>query len=130
GRGAGPAGGAAKVVPRAVSEPHREPTQLALGTVTTQYTVPCGDSFPEGAMCTRVTVSCPGLAEADATVAVAEPAGVPISTVILHNGSGGTTVFDNGFPAALLARGVRVVQPLWVTDWPVPAGGTGAAVRP
>src|SRR5262245_33999299 len=125
-----PAGGYTKFVPPGLYEPHREPTQLALGTVTTQYTVPCGDSFPEGAMCTRVTVSCPGLAEADATVAVAEPAGVPISTVILHNGSGGTTVFDNGFPAALLARGVRVVQPVWVTDWPVPAGGKVSSCRP
>lgn len=125
-----PAGGYTKLGPTTLYQPRREPTALALGSVSTDETVPCGDSFPAEATCTRISVACPGLPEVQATVAVSEPAGVAIATVILHNGSGGTTVFDNGFPTALLARGVRVVQILWTTDWPVPAGGKVSACRP
>src|SRR4029078_7322135 len=100
------------------------------GSATEESVTPCGDGFPVGAMCTRLSVACPGLGNDEVIVAVTEPAGTASAPVILHNGSGGTTVFDNGFPAALLDRGIRVVQVVWVEDWPQPASAKTAAGRP
>jgi hypothetical protein len=125
-----PPGGFSKLLPSSLYQPQREPAELTLGSVVAETTMPCSDNFPVGAMCTKVTVSCPGLLDAQATIGVTEPVVPAIATVILHNGGGGTTIFDNGFPDALVARGVRSVQVTWVTDWPVPAGAKVSACRP
>jgi hypothetical protein len=125
-----PAGHFTKFVPTGLYQPRRQPATLALGNVSSEGVTPCGEGFPEGAQCTRLSVDCPGLPVGEVIVAVTEPGGTAVSTVILHNGSGGTTVFDNGFPVALLARGIRVAQIVWVTDWPDPAGAKTSACRP
>jgi hypothetical protein len=110
--------------------PHRAPEGLQLGLVFNTGETPCGEGLPLGAVCTHLTVACPGLPENEALIAVTEPITPPIATMILNNGSGGTTFFDNGFPVALLNRGIRVVQVAWVSDWPSPSGFKVSACRP
>jgi hypothetical protein len=64
-----------------------------------------------------LTVSCPRLDDLSVVVAVTEPSRPVVGTVYLHNNLGGVALFDYGFAEAYLAAGLRVVQPVWRSDW-------------
>lgn len=62
--------------------------------------------------------------------AVSQPAGTATGTIAMVYGGGGTLFFDEGFPAAYLQNGFRVVQVRFATDWEAaPAGIKAAACR-
>jgi hypothetical protein len=111
---------------------------LPLGTLTvTAPSVTCTGNPGAGATCMSVSVSCPGIPDIDATIAVIEPSGgAPKGTIVAHAGGSGTGYFNggpegSGFAAAYTAKNFRFVQIEWATDW---ASGEGsiktAACRP
>jgi hypothetical protein len=103
--------------PPAPGPPQLDPDPPVLGTVAGASSTACPAGVPAGASCTGVTVTCPKLDDLGAVVAVTEPSGPIVGTVYLHNNLGGVAVFDYGFAAAYLAAGLRVVQPVWRSDW-------------
>jgi hypothetical protein len=67
-----------------------------------------------------------------ARIAVLEPTGTALGTVVLHEGGGGTEPFDHGFVPELVARGFRTVPVFWESDWQQTEVGSvkAAACRP
>jgi hypothetical protein len=104
---------------------------LPLGTATSTPLPTCpGDAYA-GSTCMTVTVACGGIASDTATLAVTQPTGTPVGTVLLMAGGGGTKFFDTPENAALLAANLRVVAIEWAADWPSaqPASALNAACR-
>jgi hypothetical protein len=104
---------------------------LPLGTSTSSPLASCpADAYP-GSACTSVTVSCGGIASDTATVAVVEPTGTAVGTVLFVAGGGGTKFFSIPENSALLAAHLRLVGIEWTTDWPSakPASALNAACR-
>jgi len=99
---------------------------LPLRHVTVMGSATCPAGAITGANCKEITVSCPGLPDLNATLAVAIPTAKLIGTVILHGGGPGTTFLNSGFPDAYLANGFNVVQIAWASDW---ASASGAGVK-
>jgi hypothetical protein len=132
----------------ATSSSNPDASLLPTGTVTIGPNVPCPtQNVAPGASCQQLTVSCPGIPDIQAIVAVSQSVVSPDRTVVLHNGSGGTAFFngqwatDGGhgaFTDAYLDAGFRVVQVLWdgvgqYPGWqwtPDGAGTLAAACRP
>ena len=108
-------------------------TPLPLGSVSS-VPVSCpaaGNGVPAGATCSNLTITCPGVPDIVVEAAVSEPSGAATGTVAMLFGGGGTTFFDQGFPAGYLGKGLRVVQFQFATEWPLsPAGILAAACRP
>lgn len=102
-------------------------TVPALGQVTSTASTACPAGAAPGAVCFSVVVSCAGLEDLGAILAVTEPTSPAAGTVYLHNNVGGTTVFDYGFVAQYLSRGLRVVQVQWAADWESSNAGIKAA---
>ncbi len=100
-----------------------KPAAPTLGAVTSQASVACPAGAAPAASCSTVVVACPGLDDLSATLAVTEPSGPARGTVYLHGHVGGTAFFDDGFAGAYLARGFRVVQVAWASDWESSASG-------
>lgn len=92
----------------------------------------CHPSVPDDASCVRVRVECDDLDDAHARVALTEPKGTPLGTVVLFSGAGGTAPFDNGFVPELVGRGFRTVQVYWEGDWQISRADSvkEAACRP
>ncbi|HJZ86020.1 MAG TPA: hypothetical protein VKN99_12665 [Polyangia bacterium] len=106
---------------------------LPTGTISGERMVPCNaPNLPTGATCRSLTVSCPGIADAQAIVAVTEPASPAVGTVVMHAGGGGTGYLNDGFADPYLAHNLRVVQMRWSADWEQTAssGVLAAACRP
>jgi hypothetical protein len=104
-------------------------TVLPSGSVGGATAVACPNGAAAGATCTRVTVSCPGVEDVQATVAVATPASPTGATVLLHDGGGGTALFNHAnVPALLLQKNLRVVQVAWASAWEVSATAKSALV--
>ncbi len=99
------------------------PVVLPTGSITViNPAATCTSGAAPGATCQNLQIICPGIPDANAQVAIAEPAGAAAGTVFMIYGGGGQTFFDEGFPPAYLARGLRVVQVSFVA-----AGGNPAA---
>jgi hypothetical protein len=118
--------------------PDDAPTALPLGSLSvTSKNVACTGDPGAGATCMSVSISCPGTADIDATIAVIAPSGgSPSGTIVAHAGGAGTGYFNGGpegkgFAAAYAAKNFRFVQVAWANDW---ASGVGsiktAACRP
>ena len=105
---------------------------LPLGTVSGVTAITCASGLPSAAVCSKITVNCPGVPALQAEIAITQPSTTLRGTAVLHFGGGGTAFFDQGFPAGYLAAGLRVVQMRWATDWPASPGGSikAAACRP
>lgn len=101
-------------------------TTSQMGSVTVLGDTTCPEHAAKGAACQLVRVSCSGMPDLDAVLGVALPSGEARGTITLHAGKDGATFFDNGFSAAYLADGFRVVQLAWKADW---AEANGAGVR-
>src|SRR5258708_39648943 len=97
--------------------------------VTVLGSVTCPNGATKGATCTSVNVACPGIPDLTATLGEALPTGTPKGTIILHSGSGGTTLFNSGFGSAYIGDGFRVLQLAWTTDWEE-TRGVGLKDRP
>ncbi len=95
-----------------------------LGRVTVLGPATCPPNATQGAACTSVSVSCPKVPDLTAVLGEAFPTATAKGTIILVNGGGGTTFFNNGFADAYLNDGFRVVQLAWTTDWE-DTGGVG-----
>jgi hypothetical protein len=109
---------------------------LPLGTATSTPLSSCAtdssDAGPRpGASCTSVTVTCGGIASDTAIVAVSEPTGTPVGTVLLMSGGGGTKYFNIPESTSFLAANLRVVEIAWTSDWPSgqPASALNSACR-
>lgn len=112
------------ILPASAGETNPEPEPSApLGTVTVLGPATCLSGATNGAACTSINVSCPGVPDLTATLSEAFPTGSAIGTVILLSGGDGTTFFSSGFPNAYLADGFRVVQLAWTTEWEDTGGG-------
>jgi hypothetical protein len=69
------------------------------------------------ATCHQITVTCLGLEDVGATIAIAEPAS-PIGTVVVHDGGGGTDFFGRTqLTSRYVAAGYRVVDVRWSSEW-------------
>jgi hypothetical protein len=105
---------------------------LALGKVKVLGTASCPPQAAKGATCQTISVSCQGIPDLKATVATTLPATSPLGTIVLHDSSGGTGMFNYGFADDYVANGFRTVQIAWASDWEL-TGGVGlkaAACRP
>ncbi len=109
---------------------------LSLGTATSTPLAACskdssGAAPHAGATCTSVTVSCGSIADDTAVVAVSEPTGPAVGTVLLMSGGGGTKYFDVPETSSFLAANLRVVEIAWNDDWPSakPASALNSACR-
>lgn len=118
-----PGDDAAPGIADAAGSPDAMPsTVLPTGSVTVvNPDAPCGPGAAPGAVCQNVQVMCPDIPDANVQVAIAEPAGAPSGTVFMIYGGGGQSFFDEDFPPAYLARGLRVVQVRFVAAMGNPA---------
>jgi hypothetical protein len=99
---------------------------LGLGTLSSFTSIACPSGFYVGAVCKSFTVSCTGVADMVVNVGVITP-GTWQSTMIVQNGGGGTSVFDNGYVAKYLAANVKVVQLKYIDSQGWTSSGTGFA---
>jgi hypothetical protein len=90
---------------------------VALGSVSSETSVPCPAGAASGATCASLVVACAGMDDLGVVVASSDPPTLPMKTIVLHNYVGGTDFFDEGFVDAYHAAGFRVVQPKWSSDW-------------
>jgi hypothetical protein len=113
---------------------------LGLGTVTNvTYTDTCPSSFGPAVgvtigaetvnpnfRCVTMTVSCPGIVDLDATVALSpQPSSVTAKGVIVaHDGGDGTTFYTAGLGQAWFADGFDVAEVAWATPWECPEGSS------
>jgi hypothetical protein len=105
---------------------HSNPNVLQTGSVKFNGGTACPSGATTGANCKSITVSCPGLPDLNATLGAALASGSAKGTIILLNGSGGTTFFNSGFADTYLGDGFNVVQLAWASDW---ASANGAGVK-
>lgn len=98
------------------AQPTLDSDPTTLGSVSNTSSVTCPADAPAGATCTALVVRCPRLDDLGVTVVSSGPAS-PAATILLHNNVGGVTLLDDGFAAAYLAAGFRVVQVEWQSDW-------------
>jgi hypothetical protein len=79
--------------------------------------------------CVTMTVSCPGIVDMTATVALSgEPPGMtPRGLIVTHDGGDGTTFFGGPLPAAWFDDGFDVAQVAWPTPWECPRGSASSA---
>jgi len=105
---------------------------LQTGTVSVLGYVACPPGAAKAATCRSIRVSCAGLTDLDATLAVAVPGGNPSGTIVMLDGGSGTAFLNSGFPDIYVADRFQVVQLAWHSNW-ADAGGAGvksAACRP
>jgi hypothetical protein len=90
---------------------------LPLGTVSNVKSLnACPAGYPQGALCSQATVSCPGTANIQVTFGIREVAGSK-GTIVLHNGTGGTTPLDSNFDQAYIQDAYSVAALAWATPW-------------
>lgn len=115
------------VRPGAAASATEAPNPLKVGSVTViRPTVKCPSGAATNAQCESIQVSCTGLPDLDATLAIAVPGGSPKGTIILHGGGPGVQFLNSGFADAYVGDGFRVVQVGWASDW---ASANGAGVK-
>ncbi len=104
---------------------------LPLGKISASVAGSGGKPCPPGATCTELTVTCTGLADAQAIVAVRQPSGTAKGTVYVHGGGGGDQ-FYNTNADEIVSAGFRTAQVRWSSDWETTAkdGIKAAACRP
>lgn len=116
------------------------PAQVAphqLGTVTAvSYAATCthigatGSAAP-GFRCAELTVSCPGLDDAQAEVALAPAGGTPRGVIVTHSGSDGTTFIGTQMQQPWLADGFSLAEIAWNAPWECAKhSGTACATDP
>ena len=87
-----------------------------LGTVTGAMPGSADGPCPSGALCTTMTVICPGIDNLQAVVAVTQPAGNAKGTIFVHGGGGGD-MFYGANVDEYVSGGFRVAQVRWISDW-------------
>jgi hypothetical protein len=115
----------------ALAAPTDQPA-LTLGKVKILGSATCPAGAAKGATCQSISVSCPAIPDLKATMATTLPAATPLGTIVMHDSSGGTGMFNHGFADDYVADGYRAVQIAWASDWEL-TGGVGlkaAACRP
>jgi hypothetical protein len=102
------------------------------GTVKVVGSTGCPQGAGSTASCTSIIVSCPGIPDLGATLAVSLPKGSAKGTVILLSGGTGTNPLNSGFVDAYVGDGFQVAQLAWAGPWMMAdgAGYTSAACRP
>jgi hypothetical protein len=108
---------------------------LPSGDTTGEMMVNCPAStaLPPGAICTQLTVRCPGIEDLVVTMAVTTPLGGTGQTVVLLQGGGGTDFFSHfGVANDLVGKGIRTVQFAWAAPWEISMANSmlAAACRP
>src|SRR5579872_6944522 len=83
---------------------------LPLGTITHSTAITCPSGFYSGMSCKALTVSCSNTLDLVVNIGVLLPSGTSVGTVTLTDGSGGTSIFDNGYVAIYSAASLKVVQ--------------------
>lgn len=112
----------------------------AIGTVSgVAYAASCGSSFGPGVgatldggsenpnfRCATLTVSCPGLADMTATVALSgQPPGTSAKgAIVTHNGALGTALLGGDLGDAWFQDGFNIAEVAWSTPWECPLGST------
>lgn len=67
--------------------------------------------------CKALTVSCSNTVDLVVNIGVLTPSGTTTGTVTLTDGSGGTSIFNNGYVAIYSAAKLKVVQIQYTTSW-------------
>ncbi|HTR51242.1 MAG TPA: hypothetical protein VMJ10_11085 [Kofleriaceae bacterium] len=94
-----------------------------LGTVTAAtYVAQCTNpgatgSTAAGFRCAELTVSCPGLDDAQVEVALAPASRTPKGVVVTHSGSDGMTFIGNQLEGPWLEDGFSLAQIAWFAPW-------------
>ncbi len=90
---------------------------LPLGTVTNPTSVICTTNFFPHSVCTQVTVSCPNVADIQATYSYKGPAGTKLGVVALVNGAEDLTPGGSHYLGTYLADGFAIEQIEFATAW-------------
>jgi hypothetical protein len=113
--------GDAATPPDTDASPPREDADAAsaprsLGTISGVTPGTGGQPCAPGATCTALTVTCPGIEDLQAIVAVRLPAGAPKGTIYVHGGGGGDQFYATNVDEYVNA-GYRVAMVRWTADW-------------
>ena len=90
---------------------------LPMGTVSNPVRVTCTTDFYHGSACTTVTVSCPNVADIQATYSYAGPKGAKVGVVALVNGAEDLTPGGSHYLGAYLGYGFAIEQLEFATAW-------------
>jgi hypothetical protein len=90
---------------------------LPMGTVSNPATVSCTTNFYHGSVCTTVTVSCPEVADIQATYSYVGPKSALQGVVALVNGAEDLTPGGSKYIGAYLSYGFAVEQVDFATGW-------------
>ena len=90
---------------------------LPQGTVSNPTSVTCTTNFYHGSACTSVTVSCPDVADVQATYSYAGPKGPKVGVVALVNGAEDLTPGGTKYVGAYLSYEVAVEQIEFASGW-------------
>jgi hypothetical protein len=90
---------------------------LPLGTVTNASKVSCTTNFYPGSACTSVTVSCPNVADIQATYSYLGPKGSKVGVVVLVNGAEDLSPGGSHYVSGYLDYDIAVEQVEFATGW-------------
>jgi len=86
-----------------------------LGSVGSMTEVACAN-VPGNATCKHAVVTCPGIPDLGATLAVLAPA-APTRTIVGFSGGGGDSFLSSGIQALAMEGSFRIVLVKWDSDW-------------
>lgn len=96
-----------------------EAQTLPLGTISNSASVTCTTNFYHGSACTDVTVSCPNVADIQATYGYVEPKETKVGVVALVNGAEDLTPGGAHYVGAYLSYGFAIEQVEFAAGWEV-----------
>ena len=92
---------------------------LPIGTVSNPTSVACTTNFYHGSACTSVTISCPNVADIQATYGYEAPKGTMVGLVVLVNGAEDLTPGGSKYLGAYLSYGFAIEQVEFATGWEI-----------
>ncbi|MGA8761647.1 MAG: hypothetical protein WB562_02060 [Candidatus Sulfotelmatobacter sp.] len=90
---------------------------LPLGTISNPTTVSCGSGYYGGSVCTTVTVSCPNVADVQATYGYHTAKGTELGVVAFINGAQDTIPGGTLYAKGFVAYGFAIYQIVFATGW-------------
>lgn len=92
---------------------------LPLGTVSNPNSVTCATNFYHGSVCTTITISCPNVADIQATYGYDAPKIAKVGLVVLVNGAEDLTPGGAKYLGAYLSYGFAIEQVEFATGWEI-----------
>jgi hypothetical protein len=92
---------------------------LPIGTVSNPTSVTCTTNFYHGSACTTVTISCPNVADINATYGYEAPKGTMLGLVVLVNGAEDLSPGGAKYLGTYLSYGFAIEQVEFATGWEI-----------